>query len=127
MGGMGQAQYDLIVPFGSLDNPLLELLRTLSKSQREHEASTEQVLRPKGAPRRAGLGLARAPRVRFGKESPCTRSVRQSSKSCGFCSYNVRTSSKRHRQVICTPKSGHKGIVFYASFVKLNSKVDKYM
>lgn len=46
MGGLGQAHIDLLVPFASLaQSAFLELPRTLSKSQSEHEASTEQASR----------------------------------------------------------------------------------
>ncbi len=42
--------------------------------------------------------LPRAPRVRLSLELPRARRVDYSSKSCGFCSYIVRTSSKKHRR-----------------------------
>ena len=42
-GGLGQAQYDLFVPFDSLaQSAFLEPPRTPPKAQSEHEASTEQ-------------------------------------------------------------------------------------
>jgi len=46
MGGLGQAQYDLLVPFGSLaQSAFLESPRTPPKPQSEHGASTEQASR----------------------------------------------------------------------------------
>ena len=46
MGGLGQAQYDLLVPFVNLaQSAFLELPRTRPKPQSEHEAGTEQATR----------------------------------------------------------------------------------
>jgi len=46
MGGLGQAQYDLLVPFDDLaQSAFLELPRTRSEPPSEHEASTEQAAR----------------------------------------------------------------------------------
>ena len=48
MGGLGQAQYDLLVPFVSLaQSAFLELPRTRPKPLSEHEAITEQAPRTK--------------------------------------------------------------------------------
>lgn len=61
--------------------------------------------RPEGA-RGAHCSLHQRNRsVRIGKEPPRAPRVRQSSKSCGFCSYNVRTSSKKHRQFSLLPET----------------------
>jgi hypothetical protein len=46
--------------------------------------------------RRVGIGTRSARTIGF-FEPPRAPRVRHSSKSCGFCSYNVRTSSKKHR------------------------------
>ena len=60
--------------------------------------------------RRALFTLPRNPSVRRGFKLPRAPRVHQSSKSCGFCSYNVRTSSKKHRQLSLLPETAECGV-----------------